>query len=686
MNFIQGSFSLKKIVSLVCIGIGCLPFQITACLNHGNMITLNDTTGQLYMQNRAPLLQKPYLELPFGAIKPKGWLLDNLEKMRDGMTGKLDELYPAVLGKRNGWLGGDGDVWERGPYWLDGLAPLAYILDDKKLQQKLKPWIEWSLQNQMDDGYFGPIPPEQEPSPEPGLQRDRARDWWPKMVMLKVLQQYYNATKDERVIKLMLNYARYQQKTLPQTPLGHYSFWGAQRGADNQLVVHWLYNITGEKFLLELGELIHKQTFDWTNTFSATNKVSTTHNFHCVNLAQGIKSPVVYYQQKKDNTYVSATLKAFADIRTYMGQVHGMYGADEMTRGADPVLGSELCSTVEMMYSLENMITITGNLSMMDHLERITFNALPTQISDDFMTRQYYQQANQVMVSRHQRNFITSYDGTDQCFGLLTGFPCCTTNMHQGWPKFTQNLWYATDDNGVAAFMYAPSEATIKVAEGVPVTITEETGYPFEETVKFKVRTKKAVFFPFHLRIPAWCGKAVIKVNGKVHSEPQGGQIVKIKRQWSDKDELELVLPMEVKTDRWFEKSVGVERGPLVYALKIREDWKDVKGTDRYGDYREVHPGSDWNYGIAESVLKDLENSFKVEVGPVSKTPWNINDAPVKITTKGKKIPDWKLYNETAGPLPYSTLLYLKNSPEEELVLIPYGCTTLRISQFPVVR
>ncbi|HEV9038453.1 MAG TPA: beta-L-arabinofuranosidase domain-containing protein, partial [Puia sp.] len=194
-----------------------------------NPIVAQSSLNQLsYLRNRYPLHPKAYLSLPFGTIKPKAWLFDQLVSMKNGMCGNLDKLYPAVLGKRNGWLGGDGDVWERGPYWLDGLAPLAFILDDAGLKAKLQPWIEWSIANQQPDGYFGPMPPKKEPAPEPGLQRDRARDWWPKMVMLKVLQQYYLGTGDQRVIQLMLRYARYQLKTLPDTPLGHYSWWGAQ--------------------------------------------------------------------------------------------------------------------------------------------------------------------------------------------------------------------------------------------------------------------------------------------------------------------------------------------------------------------------------------------------------------------------------------------------------------------------
>ncbi|MHA4844823.1 beta-L-arabinofuranosidase domain-containing protein [Flavitalea antarctica] len=646
-----------------------------------------DSTRALYLQNRAPLIRKPYLPLPFGAIKPKGWLHQTLLTMKNGMCGQLDSLYPSVLGKRNGWLGGDGDVWERGPYWLDGLAPLAFILNDKILLAKLKPWIEWSIANQLPDGYFGPVPPEKEPAPEPGLQRDRARDWWPKMVMLKVLQQYYDGTGDRRVMDLMLKYARYQLKTLPATPLGHYSWWGAQRAGDNLLIIYWLYNHTGEKFLLELGDLIHKQSNDWTGTFLNTDHLATHFKFHGVNLAQGIKEPVIYYQQKPERQYLDAVTKAFADIQTYQQQAHGLYGADELTRGNDPNLGSELCTAAEMMYSLENMMTITGDVAMMDKLEKITYNALPTQITDDYSARQYYQQANQVMVTRHHRNFVTNYDGTDQCFGLLSGFPCCTTNMHQAWPKFVQNLWHASADGGVAALQYASSEVNLKVVDGREVRFIEETEYPFDDKIKFTYQAKESVHFPFYLRIPSWCKEATIFVNGQVWMKAAGGQVIPVVRKWTNKDEILLQLPMQLSTSRLFNQSVTVERGPLVYALRITENWKNVAGTDKYGDYREVRPGSPWNYGITDDAMKKMDSLFTFhKIRAVSGNPWSIEAAPVTLTTRGKRIPEWQLYNEAAGPVPYSVIRYLKDQPDEAITLIPYGCTTLRISQFPVVQ
>ena len=99
-----------------------------------------------------------YHELPLGAIRPTGWLHGQLERMASGLTGRLDRLYPSVMGDRNGWLGGDGDGWERGPYWIDGLLPLAYQLGSDSLQQKALRWVDWTLEHQAEDGYLGPVP------------------------------------------------------------------------------------------------------------------------------------------------------------------------------------------------------------------------------------------------------------------------------------------------------------------------------------------------------------------------------------------------------------------------------------------------------------------------------------------------------------------------------------------------
>lgn len=114
---------------------------------------------------------------------------------------------------------------------------------------------------------------------------------------------------------------------------------------------------------------------------------------------------MVYYQRSNDPAHVAAVKKGFADIRRYIGLPTGLYGGDEALHGAAPTQGSELCTAVEMMYSLEEMAEITGDVQFADHLERVAFNALPTQATDAYDARQYYQQVNQVMITDHRRNF-----------------------------------------------------------------------------------------------------------------------------------------------------------------------------------------------------------------------------------------------------------------------------------------
>lgn len=644
---------------------------------------------QQYFQSKQPLRPNSYKQLPLGAITPKGWLYEQLLKQKNGATGQLDKLYPLVMSNRNGWLGGDGDQWERGPYWIDGLLPLAYMLKDKELIAKAKPWVEWAINSQQPDGYFGPS---NDYPNEPGVQRDNARDWWPKMVMLKILQQYYTATGDKRVISLMTNYFKYQLKELPQKPLGHWTFWAEYRVADNMQVVYWLYHITGDAFLLELGELLHKQGFDFTNAFLNTNLLSTPGSIHGVNLAQGIKEPIIYYQQHPEQQYLDAMTKGLADLRRFNGMAHGLYGADESLHGNNPIQGSELCSAVEMMYSLENMLEIAGNLSYADQLEKIAYNALPTQTNEDYTTRQYFQQANQVMLTCRTRNFDTNHSGTDLCYGLLSGYPCCTSNMHQGWPKFTQNLWYATPDKGLAALVYAPSKVDFMVADGVPVSILEETGYPFQETIRFTISTKTPVTFPFHLRVPQWCKQATVKKNGAQLQTAAAGTTVVLKENWKNGDVIELVLPMSIEKEYWYENSVSVNRGPLTFALKIGDNTQLVN-NDRdpieYGaTYYETRPTTPWNYGLKQVPEKQFAAQFTVIENKTGATyPWTTSAAPITLKAKGYRIPSWQLYNEQAGQVPYSVGYGLEiEGGASDIELIPYGCTRLRISQFPVVN
>ncbi|MCW3107341.1 MAG: hypothetical protein JWQ09_1847 [Segetibacter sp.] len=643
-----------------------------------------------------------YKEVPLGAVKPKGWLRNQLQIMLKGSTGHLDEVYGKVKND-NGWLGGKGDSWEETPYWLDGALPLAYLLDDPDLKSKVLKYVNWVISNQRPSGYFGAITKwERETDNKIDIANaDKGEDWWPKMVMLKVLQQYYNASNDQRVIAFMTKYFKYQSQALKKCPIGKWTEWATSRGADNAMTALWLYNKTGDKSLLELASLIQSQSFPWSKWFAGRDWVINAAaqqndkdwmHRHGVNVAMAVKDPAIHYERTKDKKYLSILKTGFNDLMTLHGMPYGIFSADEDLHGNNPTQGTELCAIVETMFSLEQIIGITGNPYYADALERMTFNALPTQTTDDYNNKQYFQIANQVQVKKGVFNFSLPFEREmNNVFGMRSGYTCCLANMHQGWTKFASHLWYSTTGNGLAAFTYSPNEITAQVGKNnTEITINEATSYPFEDEINFELTTKKEVQFPLQLRIPSWCKKASVSLNGKELRTGRGGQMITIERNWKSGDKLTLRLPMEVTTSNWGRNSRTVERGPLVYALKLEEKWE--KGNDeKEGEYFSVFPKQDWNYGLIETVVKEPAKNVNVmQVKTVTEDfIWNLQNAPIEITALARKIPDWKIVNDVAPqPVTDRTGIYRGKAGTdiEKITLIPYGCTKVRVVAFPVVK
>ncbi|HZS55240.1 MAG TPA: beta-L-arabinofuranosidase domain-containing protein, partial [Bryobacteraceae bacterium] len=435
--------------------------------------------------NRAPLQANAFNPLPLGAVRPLGWLLRQEQIQGSGLTGHLDEFWNDV-GPNSGWLGGTGESWERGPYYLDGLLPLAYQLGDPTLIAKAKKWIEWTLNSQQANGQFGPV---------------KNNDWWPRMVMLKALTQYQEVTGDPRVIPFMTRYFQFELKELPGRPLKD---WGKYRWQDNAYTVLWLYNRTGDKQLLQLARLLHQQGYNWEAQFANfqyTAKQSREklglgeHNplpdiamqTHGVNNAMALKTAPVWWLVTGAVSDQTALYRQLAMLDKYHGLPNGMFSADEHFAGLDPSQGTELCAVVESMFSYEQAFAILGDSQLADRLERVSYNALPATLSTDMWSHQYDQQPNQIACTRAHRQWSTN--GADSnLFGLEPNFGCCTANLHQGWPKLVSNLWMATPDDGLVTVAYSPSEVRARLA-GKDISITEDTEYPFRGAVRLTVHT-----------------------------------------------------------------------------------------------------------------------------------------------------------------------------------------------------
>jgi uncharacterized protein len=636
-----------------------------------------ENPSAMVIKNRAPLAQNAFYTLPLGAVRPSGWLKKQMQIQANGLSGHLDETWTDV-GSNSGWLGGSGESWERGPYFLDGLVPLAYLLNDARLKAKAQKFVEWSLTHQASNGMIGP---------------SGNNDWWPRMVMLKALAQYQEATGDPRVIPALSRYFAYQLSALPGRPLRD---WGKFRWQDNALIAIWLYNRTGDPELLELVHLLHAQGHDWQAQFSDfkfTQRVTSEMiklnqgqgladlalSTHGVNNGQALKAAPVWSLISNSDLDRAGFQQMLSALDRYHGLPNGMFSCDEHLAGRNPSQGSELCTVVETLFSLEQSLAILGHATIGDRIETIAFNALPGTFTDDMWAHQYDQQPNQVEVSLHRKPWTTNGPESN-LYGLEPNFGCCTANFHQGWPKFAASLWMSSNDGGVVATIYSPCEVRTMV-RNTEVHILEETEYPFRESVRIKIEPATALSFPLRLRIPAWVSIPVILVNGLQVDASHDAGFARIERTWKAGDVVELRLPMSPRVVRGYNDSASIVRGPLVFSFPIGESWVKLRDRGMTADWQ-VFPSSQWNYALA--VSGDDIPRHTVQELPVYESPFSINEVPVKLQVKARKVPSWLAVDGVADPVPQSPVP--SSEPEETITLVPYGAAKLRITAFPELK
>jgi hypothetical protein len=640
----------------------------------------------LYPTNRAPLLTSPMVKLPIGAIQPKGWLHHQLELEAAGMTGHLPEVSPWCKFDGNAWTDPHGEGkngWEEVPYWLKGFGDLGYVLGDQRIIDETRRWLDAIFVAQADDGWFGPS----------GLRtaNDGKPDLWPHMPILNAMQSYYeytgaHGTADDRVIKLMDRYFQWELKC-PDADFMH-GYWPEMRTGDNLESVYWLYNRTGEAWLLDLGLKIEKHTPNW---------VSRIPMWHNVNLAEGFREPAEYYQQSKDPKYLKGTHHAYDTLMNAYGQVPGGgFCGDENSRPGytDPRQGFETCGIVEFMHSFEMLTKITSDPSWADHCEDVAFNDFPAAMTPDLKALHYLTSPNSVQLDQHNRHPDIDDSGEMVSYSPDGIYRCCQHNHGMGWPYYAEELWLATSDQGLCASLYAASSVTAKVNGGQTVQVDETTDYPFDGAVTLTVSglSKEAVTFPMYLRIPKWCDGATVKMNGvdaAVDAKPDSFLV--LKRPWKNNDTVTLNLPMHVSVRKWVKNkdSVSVDYGPLTFALRIGEQWKEYtsKGSPHIDGWpaMDVYPTTPWNYGL---VLDDSDPAKSFEVirkpGPLAEQPFTPETCPIEMHVKARQIPGWTEDNmHMVGLLQQSPVK--SDQPTETVTLIPMGAARLRISQFPVI-
>ena len=599
-------------------------------------------------------------------FSPKGWLKDQLVLQAKGLSGNLHKIWPDV--RDSAWIGGDKDGWERVPYWLDGFIPMAWLLSDKELMNVAESYINGILDRQEADGWICPC----------SYEKRGEYDVWAYFLIGKVLALYVDFTACERAEKALYRAMKCLYEWLLDGRIV-ISEWGKYRSFECLIPLSHLYEANKEDWILDMARILRKQGADYGDFCSKWIRPMNrwTKFTHIVNLCMMFKADALY--QSLTGEAIEDRAEQFWQILSrYNGTSVGTFTGDECLAGIGNNHGTELCSVVELMYTLEVMFALTGKTIWLDRLEKAAFNALPATISDDMWSHQYDQMVNQIAcIAFPGKSFFRTNGSAAHRFGLEPEFGCCTANFHQGWPKLAMSS-FAQKENALIAALMLPGELHTTIHD-TKVTITCETEYPFRLSGTYTVTTDTPVSFDLMIRVPGYAKN--VTLNGE--SAPVTDGFIHIFRKW----EKESILAIEFFDTPHFvacpHDLAAVEYGPLVFALPIETEYKKLEytknGIERkfpYCDY-ELIPKSQWRYGFADTRLKLCYETADA-------IPFSSKAPRVTIKATLARV-DWDYadgYETVANEAPNSRLA---QSEETEMTLYPYGCAKLRMTEMPFV-
>jgi hypothetical protein len=627
-----------------------------------------------------------FIPLPPGAVEPAGWLRDWALAAADGITGHLDEYHPTF---RDAWKGfavdapgaaPDGTGWplEQCSYWLDGLVRLGCVLHDdallRKAQARLTPIVEGVNRGGTSLIYWRPGEP-------------KGFNSWAHSQIGRALVAWYASSRDKRVLDALVR----AYSTYP-SPMGHLHFdTGAVSGLCNLDAMLETYSFSGDGRVLgrvraAIGARdVQSDVGQWLDGRFAAG--------HAVIAYEQARLPALFYLATGEPKYLRASGNAFRWFDQQHLLPYGVTSGEEYLSGVGALRLTETCDVAACLWSTLWMYRIEGQRHWGDRIESAFFNAGAAPIARDFQTMCYYQSPNRLRAE-------TLPGEQPHCPGhgclhfSRLGYPkvlCCVGAVNRIVPSYIMHMWMATADQGLAATLYGPSTVTALAGANVPVKLTCQTAYPFEETIRIQVAPAREASFPLLLRIPAWCDRPRITVNAKlIEARPDQSGFVRLLRQWTKGDTVTLVLPMSVRVVRGFETEYpssvrkyfdykpdvmfpprrfpyeSVYYGPLLFALPIADQ-----------DPNTPAPGARWQFALANAADRGGADVALQRRAMPAHWNWPL-DAPLSLSVAARHF-DWSPSDEQALPA-----APLAGAPTDTVRLVPYGCTKFRISMFPV--
>ena len=655
---------------------------------------------------------------PLRGICPAGWLKDFLDRQASGLTGNVAVSgYPygtKFWGSQDDDTKGSYDVWwpyEQTGYWIDGALKCGYLSGSDALYKQALEEVDFAIEHAAADGYIGP-------------DTMRARDRWPHAVFFRAVLAQYEISGEERYIQALVRHYR----ALPH-PMG----WN--RDVTGVEILLALYQETGEADLLELAESLYarfNQAWPEIDTALGTMLSDKPLSEHGVTFNEEAKLAAMLYSATGKTEYLQAVVHGYQKLEAQARLADGLHSCYEHIHGRMSREMHETCDLTDHTWALAALLQATGDAHYADTIEQVIFNALPGSISKDFHALQYFSCPNQVIVTNASNHIEFMHGLNWMSYRPDHEVQCCPGNVHRAMPNYISKMWMRSQAGDIVAALYGPGSLHTRVGvDKTELTITARTGYPYQQSIEFTLQPVQPVRFGFSLRIPGWCKRASIRVNGIAETAAlQPESFYLLERVWQAGDVVTIEVPFDLALDTWPQEGISLTYGPLSlsYAVPTRAEIERHNSTtqqrmDTMGASYEprsilvkedfpawnLYPAGPWNYALCltPESLKDL----RVEWNADCVDPLDVNNPALRLRVKARRVRGWQVahasrirqfghWSENGGlgrglrtvsgkfeftpPLPEPEKLVSRLSDVvEEIELIPYAATMLRVTVFP---
>jgi|GEM_PF-140053 len=646
-----------------------------------------ETNGMFYtLEDGVVPEPEAYRRLTMSAIKPQGWILSQLTTdATTGMAGNFQQFRPEY--GNTSWvtkIGKMDTAGEMAGNWIFGFVQMAYFCGDESAKTKANAFIQGVLDAQEADGYLGNF--------EAIYRYSRkGRELFNESRIEVALLAYYELTGKPEVLAAVekavkLTMSKYTPQNRPFTYMpgdSQYTIPLADRAMINGHslmfvdVCEWLYRLTGDPSYSTYATFLYNEYSGSTDIDPddiKTNSlldISAPFNGHGAHLAEQLRVPLFLAYADGRSPYPAATSNAFEKLRRYivpsgaMVSCEGVYNLPPV-----PFQGTEYCATTELEISLTSALQKTGTMQYGDMIERLAFNAAQGARLPDGTKIAYVSSSTLPMALETMDLPAPNNSGGRWQYSPAhdMGGSCCSPNAVKLMPHYVSSMWMKPEDeDGLAALLLGPSQVST-VINGTPVTITEETEYPFSDSVTFRITATNPVTFPLHIRIPSWSGAVTLTAPGATVSATDDLRV--LRKEWQTGDSVTVAFEHPIITGVCTNGEITVNRGPLLYALQ----WAATTNVLTKS-----------RAGVPEFIEWEL-----IPENPQSKSGFFIEQSTPTSGFEAQAQTDYDPANPWAHPRTVLTgeLRTVRTDPDSKLpvTLVPMGSALLRFAAFPPIN